>query len=129
VSGDRRAFDKELGSRLREARLTLGATQAELAQALGVSAVTVARYELGARSLPIAQLSRISRLLRCPVTSLLPTAEREASAASPPDPFPAPVTTIARLLVEHPEMVPPLLDIIEQQLERQRADDLRLRPS
>lgn len=123
MSVDRRAFDKQLGARLREARLTLGATQEELAKALGVSAVTVARYELGERSLPIAQLPRVARLLRSPISALLPGAEREAaSQAEPPgEPLPAPVATIARLLVERPELLPPLLDALEQMLEQQRA--------
>jgi transcriptional regulator with XRE-family HTH domain len=122
VSTDRRAFDRELGTRLREARLTFGVTQGELAQALGVTAVTVARYELGERSLPIAQLPRIARLLCCPITSLLPGMEREVAdgpAPVPPiDPLPAPVATIARLLVEHPEIVPQLLNVLEQLLEQ-----------
>jgi transcriptional regulator with XRE-family HTH domain len=130
MNSDRRAFDRELGTRLREARLTLGATQGELAQALGVSSVTVARYELGERSLPIAQLPRISRLLRCPITSLLPGTDRDMPVASAPTPttesLPAPVTTIARLLVEHPEIVPQLLDMLEQLLERQSIDNTRL---
>ncbi|MBX0329885.1 helix-turn-helix domain-containing protein [Oscillochloris sp. ZM17-4] len=129
MNSDRRSFDRELGTRLREARLTLGATQGELAQALGVSSVTVARYELGERSLPIAQLPRISRLLRCPITSLLPGGgDVPVALPSAPttEPMPAPVTTIARLLVEHPEIVPQLLDMLEQLLERQSTDNPRL---
>jgi transcriptional regulator with XRE-family HTH domain len=126
VSVDRRAFDRQLGVRLREARLTLGATQEELAKALGVSAVTVARYELGERSLPIAQLPRIARLLRLPITALLPGAEHETQPpADPPgEALPAPVATVARLLVEHPELLPPLLDTLEQLLEQQRSPNL-----
>lgn len=123
MSDDRRMFDKVVGERLREARLTLGVTQSELAIALGVSAVTVARYELGERSLPIAQLPRIAQLLRCPITTLLPGAEREAPAPGA-DALPPSVATIARLLVTHPEIVPPLLDTLEQLLERQRAEPL-----
>ncbi|WP_255604290.1 hypothetical protein [Oscillochloris sp. ZM17-4] len=42
------------------------------------------------------------------------------------EPMPAPVTTIARLLVEHPEIVPQLLDMLEQLLERQSTDNPRL---
>jgi transcriptional regulator with XRE-family HTH domain len=123
MSDDRRMFDKVVGERLREARLTLGVTQSELAAALGVSAVTVARYELGERSLPIAQLPRIAQLLRCPIVTLLPGAERESTTPTV-DALPAPVATIARLLVTHPEIVPPLLDTLEQLLERQRAAPL-----
>lgn len=123
MSVDRRAFDRQLGARLREARLTLGATQEELAKALGVSAVTVARYELGERSLPIVQLPRVARLLRSSVTALLPGAEREAPppADPPAAALPPPVATVARLLVEHPELLPPLLENLELLLEQQRA--------
>ncbi len=130
MNEDRRAFDRDVGARLREARLTLGATQSELAQVLGVTAVTVARYELGERSLPIAQLPRMARLLRCPVTNLLPGVAQGASITPPlaptTDPLPAPVATIARLLVDHPEIVPQLLTMLEQLLERHSTDSAQL---
>jgi transcriptional regulator with XRE-family HTH domain len=126
VNDNRRAFDKEVGARLREARLTLGATQSELAHVLGVTAVTIARYELGERSLPIAQLPRIARLLRCPVTNLLPGVEQGASITPTTDPLPAPVATIARLLVDHPEIVPQLLTMLEHLLERHSTDSAQL---
>jgi transcriptional regulator with XRE-family HTH domain len=121
VSIDRRAFDRQLGVRLREARLTLGVTQAELAQALGTSDVSVARYELGERSLPVALLPRIARLLRIPIAHLLPS-EGEPTPLVEPSAvaIPPPVATLVRLLVEHPELLPPLLHTLEQLLEQQR---------
>jgi DNA-binding XRE family transcriptional regulator len=44
-----RRVDIELGKRLRQARLFVGATRQELAAAMGVSAATVGRYETGVR--------------------------------------------------------------------------------
>jgi transcriptional regulator with XRE-family HTH domain len=123
VSIDRRAFDRQLGMRLREARLALGATQEELAKALGVSAVTVARYELGERSLPVAQLPRVARLLNSSVTALLPGVEHEPAPQTelPGEALAGPAATISQLLIKHPELLPPLLDTLEHLLEQQRS--------
>ena len=49
--------------RLQSARVRAGITQRELAVKLGVNVSTVAHYELGTRSIPIARLAECARIL------------------------------------------------------------------
>jgi DNA-binding XRE family transcriptional regulator len=63
-----RAVDTALGARLREARRLAGTTRQQLAEALGVTAGTVARYETGARRMSPMRLAAAVRFLGMPIS-------------------------------------------------------------
>jgi transcriptional regulator with XRE-family HTH domain len=54
---------RAIGARMREYRQRRGYTQAELAEAVGIEAVTLARYEAGARSVSLSTLAGIASAL------------------------------------------------------------------
>jgi transcriptional regulator with XRE-family HTH domain len=70
-----------VGARLRDARLAMGLTQADVADALGLSRPTLAAVEKGTRKITGLELRRLARLYQRDVAWLLGE-ESEASAGS-----------------------------------------------
>jgi transcriptional regulator with XRE-family HTH domain len=70
--GKRRGNQVDLlvGKRLREARLMAGASQQQLAAALGVGARSVQKYESGALRLTAARLAAVVKFLGVPMSFL-----------------------------------------------------------
>lgn len=62
---------KALARRLREARKTLGLTQAEVAQGLGVHRPTISEIEAGRRAVTSVELYELSRIFAVPIADLL----------------------------------------------------------
>ena len=60
-----------IGVLLRQARTEAGNSQKEIAEALGISARRIARYEYGHRPMPVAELQQIADYLRLPITYFL----------------------------------------------------------
>lgn len=60
--------DRHIAARLRERRLQLGLSQAELATLIGVSYQQLQKYEAGENRIAAARLYEIARSLRAPVT-------------------------------------------------------------
>ena len=60
-----------VGARLRDARLSMGLTQADVAEALGLSRPTLAAVEKGARKITGLELRRLARLYQRDVAWLL----------------------------------------------------------
>ena len=54
---------ERVGQRIREARKDKGLTQSELGNILGVSKVTVNRYETGGQNLTLETLEKITKAL------------------------------------------------------------------
>lgn len=80
---------RTIGERVRALRDRAGLTQAQLADAAGIEAVTLSRYECGARSPSVSTLGRIARALGVPVSdvvddgrSLPPPVRRPAEEAA-----------------------------------------------
>lgn len=69
-----------VGARLREARLSIGLTQADVADALGLSRPTLAAVEKGTRKITGLELRRLARLYQRDVAWLL--GEEEADVAT-----------------------------------------------
>ena len=65
------ADHRVVGARLREARLAVGLTQADSADALGVSRPAMVALEKGDRKVTGLELRRLARLYRCSVGWLL----------------------------------------------------------
>ena len=63
--------DRIVGERLREARETLGLTQADVAGALGIPRTSVNAMEAGRRKVSGLELRRLARVYRRPVDWLL----------------------------------------------------------
>ncbi len=66
---DRRKTDelRQLGERIREARIGLKMTQQDLANEMGKSAEAIASYERGTRAIPILELPSLARALDVPI--------------------------------------------------------------
>ena len=64
--------DQYLGERVREARLSLGMTQTELAELLGVSYQQVQKYESGGSRISGARVGLLVSALRRPVEFFFP---------------------------------------------------------
>ncbi len=74
---DDRRFLEQVGFRVRERRLDLTLTQAQLGAAAGLHRTFVGSVERGERNVALLSLRRIARALRVPVADLLadPTPE------------------------------------------------------
>ncbi len=72
---------KELGARLREARASIGATQAEVAEDLGISAEVYGRMERGLTLPSLTTFVRILAVLRAKPEDLLQPAVSTATGA------------------------------------------------
>jgi transcriptional regulator with XRE-family HTH domain len=120
-------FDTRLGTALREARLNAGYTQEEIARVLKVTPATIARYELGIRHLSISTLLQIAIALDTPLSRLVPGAEQLERPTLPPlpvSPQQQAVQALVRVLEEHPNLVPKVLETVEAALgdEQQHID-------
>ncbi len=123
--GAPRKHEAELNAHIcaaaRERRLDMGVLQAQLAAHLGMAESTFSRYESGQRSMSAALLCMIAAYLRQPLTSFLPpdlTLSPPSDARSSLSP---PVQQVTALLQAHPELLPPVLGLIETLLEESAA--------
>jgi transcriptional regulator with XRE-family HTH domain len=73
-------MDSGIGARIRDARTTRGMTQADLAQAVGVSRSAVAQWETDRAGQVTGNLARIADALRIPVDRLIGRDPGEAPA-------------------------------------------------
>jgi transcriptional regulator with XRE-family HTH domain len=71
-----------MGARLRDARLATGLTQAEVAEALGMSRPTLAAVEKGTRKITGLELRRLARLYQRDVAWLLGEEGPDVAAGS-----------------------------------------------
>lgn len=109
------AFPARLGAAIREARLDAGYTQEEIARVLGVTPATIARYELGIRRLSVGALLQLAAALDLPLSRLVPGAARLETPLAPAQsesPRQQAVQTLVRLLEEHPDLMPKVLEMV-----------------
>jgi transcriptional regulator with XRE-family HTH domain len=71
-----------VGARLRGARLSMGLTQADVADALGLSRPTLAAVEKGTRKITGLELRRLARLYQRDVAWLLGEEETDVAAGN-----------------------------------------------
>jgi transcriptional regulator with XRE-family HTH domain len=71
-----------VGDRLRNARVSIGLTQAEVADALGLSRPTLAAVEKGTRKITGLELRRLARLYQRDVAWLLGEEETDVAAGN-----------------------------------------------
>lgn len=75
------AFDRQVGCRIRAARIAAGMTQPDLARQAGVTFQQVQKYENGANRVAASRLGAIAHALGVPPSALLDT-----GAPAPPRP-------------------------------------------
>lgn len=79
-SGNQPNEHRVVGVRLRDARLAAGLTQAEVAEALGLSRPTLAAVEKGTRKITGLELRRLARLYQRDVAWLLGEEDPDVTA-------------------------------------------------
>jgi transcriptional regulator with XRE-family HTH domain len=82
TSNDQPNEHRVVGARLRDARLATGLTQAEVAEALGMSRPTLAAVEKGTRKITGLELRRLARLYQRDVAWLLGEEGPDVAAGS-----------------------------------------------
>jgi transcriptional regulator with XRE-family HTH domain len=87
-------WDRLIGARLRELRMSLGLRQADFAELLGKDRSTISKYERGERQLTLTDLLEIAARLEYP---LLPLVLKLLPASAVP---PGLDTVVARLVQE-----------------------------
>lgn len=70
-----------VGGRLRTARRSVGLTQKQLAEALGVESITVSRWERGVTAPSLARLRRIAEITETTVSDLVRAPDAAAAHA------------------------------------------------
>jgi len=74
-------IDKHLGKRLRQRRRSLGFTQQQIAEAVGVRFQQIQKYECGANRISAARLWLLAKALQAPVGLFFDDMEEGAEAA------------------------------------------------
>ncbi|MEL6323370.1 MAG: helix-turn-helix transcriptional regulator, partial [Pseudomonadota bacterium] len=65
-------IDKVIGERIRERRISMGLTQDQIGDALGISYQQVQKYETGTNRVSASRLFEIACLLEAPVSNFFP---------------------------------------------------------
>lgn len=79
-----KAYYRQLGQRIAERRKTLGMTQTQLAEQLGIAQQTMAHYEGGTLRIAIALLPQLSTLLGMSLEELVGTQPRPGKRGPAP---------------------------------------------
>lgn len=74
-------IDQHLGKRLRQRRRTLGLTQQQIAEAVGVRFQQIQKYECGANRISAARLWLLAKALEAPVGAFFEGLGDEADTA------------------------------------------------
>lgn len=80
-------FNETVGERLRAARLSLGLSQTELAQRLGLSYQQVQKYEVGTNGLSLSRALQMAGALGISLDRLMPDAPQPTAAGEGQDPM------------------------------------------
>lgn len=127
MTPDEKAFFQALGVRIAATRKSLGMTQVQLAEELGIAQQVVASYEVGRRRMPIALLPRLARALAVTVEELIGEETRPGKRGPAPKLLQQ-MERIRRLPRTKQRFVMEMLDTILQQQagrERQQAPQPR----
>jgi transcriptional regulator with XRE-family HTH domain len=117
-------YDAEVGAKVRALRLSYTIKQTDLAARLGVQRAAVTRWEQGTRGLTVDMLLRIADTFGIPASRLLPDRHHEAAsppalsnqaAVAPPSLEESAIISITHLLREQPELIIPVMQLLEQQ--------------
>lgn len=123
-------YDALVGQQLRQLRTTYLVKQHAVAEQLGVTKGTIARWEQGTRSMNIATLLRVADLFGVPAWQLLPPTHQQPLPADTPNddqhanssPHDALLARITTILAAHPDVIPIVLDTVLTHLAAPTAD-------
>ena len=118
ISKQERAFFAELGERIATFRREQSITQAQLADALGVSQQTVQAYEVGRRRIPVSALPALARTLQRPIEELLGEPQSASRRRGPPPRLQRHMEQISRLPKPRQRMVMEVLEAVLAQSTR-----------
>lgn len=86
-----------IGKRIKRARQAAKVGQAAMGRKLGVTAVTVLRWEKGEVTVSVSRLRQIAELLGTPIEELVPNFEDETETSEPPADDPEEYIRLAQL--------------------------------
>jgi transcriptional regulator with XRE-family HTH domain len=119
VATGERAFFQAFGQRLAQQRKTLGLTQVQLAEALGVSQQAITAYESGQRRVPISLLLLLAHTLGTTVEDLIGVpAARGAGQRGPAPKLQQQLERITRLPKAQQRFVMQMIDTVLQAASR-----------
>jgi len=79
-------IDRHLGKRLRQRRRSLGLTQQQIAEAVGVRFQQIQKYECGANRISAARLWLLAKALEAPVGLFFDGVDEEADLSDDDEP-------------------------------------------
>ena len=97
MTQDEKTFFKAMGARIAELRKASSITQAQLAEAMGVSQQTVASWEVGRRGVPVSVLPALARTLGGTVETLIGETARAPAKRGPTPKLQQQVERLSRL--------------------------------
>lgn len=106
------AFYQQLGRQIAQRRKTLGLTQTDLAQELGIAQQTMAHYEGGTARIAVAMLPTVSRVLGLPVEELIGTPTMRSGKRGPPPKLQQQLEQLGRLPKAKQRFVSEMLDSV-----------------
>lgn len=96
-------IDRHIGSRMRLRRSSLGLSEIAVADAIGVTARQVRKYEAGENRMNADKLVQASQVLGVPISYFYSDAEPPAPA--PPPALPKDADALVRMFCQHPPKV------------------------
>lgn len=79
-------IDRHLGKRLRQRRRSLGLTQQQIAEAVGVRFQQIQKYECGANRISAGRLWLLAKALEAPVGTFFDGLDEDANATEEEEP-------------------------------------------
>lgn len=118
ISTEDRDFFVALGERIASLRKVHSITQAQLAEALGVSQQTVQAYEMGRRRIPVSAMPVVARTLAVPLEELFGESSRPASKRGPASRLQQQIEAVSQLPKTQQRFVSQMLDTVLTQAQR-----------
>ncbi len=97
ISTDEREFFVALGERIASLRKAHNITQAQLAEALGVSQQSIQAYEVGRRRIPVSALPIVARTLAVPLEEIFGEGAQASRKRGPAPRWQQQIEAISRL--------------------------------
>lgn len=114
-------LNRRIGAALREARLSRGVTQDDLARLLQVDRTMISRYERGSRTLSAPALLSAFHYLEYSLGTLDLGKDADTSAATSSAPLPESIQRIVEMLQQRPDLIATVEDVLETFLSADEA--------
>ena len=118
ISDDERAFFVALGERMAQFRKARGITQAQIAEALGLTQQTYQSYEVGRRRIPVSTLPSVARALSVSLEDLFGETENAPRKRGPAPKWQKHIDAIAQLPRAKQQFVAQMLEAVLAQAQQ-----------